>query len=213
MRRTLGGPPGEEARSPIVPSHGKGAILAAAVLTTLALGLMLFGSLSAADAKTPTAKPYQLAPYKDDLFQYANILDNQYNGDFLLVEYDRPRDLYARDVERGTKVDPKYVSLDTQAVESEQSLDAGGHTITYTSVNDQLTALYNAVHSTPPGKSLGDKVKQIQAYVAVNDKTDACIALNSFIGLVNAQKGKKLTNAQVTSFVAQANAIKTTLGC
>jgi hypothetical protein len=30
---------------------------------------------------------------------------------------------------------------------------------------------------------------------------------------VNAQKGKKLTNAQVADFTAQANAIKTSLGC
>ena len=89
---------------------------------------------AAAAAKAPAAKPYQLAPYKDELFQYANILDTQFEGDFLLVEYNRPRDLYARDVERGTKVDPKYVSLDTQAVESERTLDVGGHTIAYSNV-------------------------------------------------------------------------------
>src|SRR5262249_28330587 len=89
-------------------------------------------------------------------------------------------------------------------------------TVTYTappSANDELTALYNAVKNTGPGKALGQKVKQIQAYVSANDKTHACAGLNSFISLVNAQKGKKLTSARVTDFLAQAKAIKTTLGC
>lgn len=67
--------------------------------------------------------------------------------------------------------------------------------------------------NTAPGKSLGAKVQQIQGYVAANDTADACAGLNGFISLVNAQKGKKLTNAQVTSYIAQATAIKTTLGC
>ena len=100
----------------------------------LATCLLLVALAPATAAKAPAAKPYQLAPYKDELFQYANVLDTQYEGDFLLVEYNRPRDLYARDVERGTKVDPKYVSLDTQAVESERTLDVGGHTIAYSNV-------------------------------------------------------------------------------
>jgi len=77
----------------------------AAIRQGLAALLLLVVPAAAAAAKAPAAKPYQLAPYKDELFQYANILDTQYEGDFLLVEYNRPRDLYARDVERGTKVD------------------------------------------------------------------------------------------------------------
>ena len=67
--------------------------------------------------------------------------------------------------------------------------------------------------NVPPGKALGNKVKQIQAYVAANNTAAACAGLNDFIALVKAQKGKKLTNAQVADFTAQANAIKTTLGC
>jgi hypothetical protein len=87
------------------------------------------------------------------------------------------------------------------------------NTVLFVTAQGQLTALYNAVKNTAPGKALGNKVKQIQAYVAANNKAGACTGLNDFINLVNAQKGKKLTNAQVTSFIAQANAIKTSLGC
>src|SRR5258708_28048542 len=104
------------------------------MIKILGSALALVMLVVAAEAKSPAAKPYQLAPYKDELFQYANILDTQYGGDFLLVEYNRPRDLYARDVEVGSKVDPKYVSLDTQAVEGEFTLAVGGDAIAYSGV-------------------------------------------------------------------------------
>lgn len=80
------------------------------------------------------AKPFWLAPYKDDLFDYQRILESGFEGDYLHVEYDRPRDLYARDVEPGDKVDPKYVSLDTEAVEADLELKIGSKTIRYVGV-------------------------------------------------------------------------------
>jgi len=70
-------------------------------------------------AQTSQPAPYRLAPYKDELFAYQRVLESDLDGAYRVVEYDRPRDLYARDVERGTRVDPKYVSLETEAVESD----------------------------------------------------------------------------------------------
>jgi pimeloyl-ACP methyl ester carboxylesterase len=112
----------------------------------------------AAEAKSPAAKPYRLAPYKDDLFGYASILDTQYDSDFLLVEYNRPRDLYARDVEVGTRVDPKYVSLDTLAVESELTLDVDGHAIAYSGVGKTgggAKAVVIFLHGLGTGRATG----------------------------------------------------------
>lgn len=87
-------------------------------------------------------------------------------------------------------------------------------TISYTTpINDQLTTLLTAVTGVGSGKSLADKVKQVQAYVAANNQPAACSTLNDFINLVKAQTGKKVTAAQAASFIAQATAIKTTLGC
>jgi hypothetical protein len=121
--------------------------------------MFLLASLAlAAEAKSPAGKPYQLAPYKDDLFQYANVLDTQFGGDYLMVEYNRPRDLYARDVEVGTKVDPKYVSLDTSAVESDFTLAVGDHTITYTGVGKTAggaKAIVIFVHGLGTGRATG----------------------------------------------------------
>jgi hypothetical protein len=87
------------------------------------------------------------------------------------------------------------------------------NTVSFVSAQGQLSALFDAVKNVPPGKALGNKVKQIQAYVAANNTAAACAGLNDFIELVKAQKGKKLTNGQIADFTAQANAIKTTLGC
>ncbi len=81
------------------------------------------------------------------------------------------------------------------------------------SIVDPLVSLLTQVTGVGPGTSLADKVKQIQANVAAGNKAGACGGLVNFIGLVNAQKGKKLTSTQAASFVAQAQYIETTLGC
>jgi hypothetical protein len=77
----------------------------------------------------------------------------------------------------------------------------------------QLANLLTQVTGVGPGRSLADKVNQILGSLAVNDKADACAGLSSFLGLVAAQNGKKLTSTQAASFTAQTKAIKTTLGC
>jgi hypothetical protein len=80
-------------------------------------------------------------------------------------------------------------------------------------VDQQVSDLLAEVTGVGPGAGLADKMKQIQAYITANDKTNACGTLNDFIKLVEAQAGKKLTLTQAASFTAQANAIKTTLDC
>ena len=56
------------------------------------------------------AAPYRLAPFKDDLFKYPAILESRDNGDYVVVDYSKQRDLYGRDaiVEQRAKAD--YVS-------------------------------------------------------------------------------------------------------
>ena len=56
------------------------------------------------------AQPYRLAPFKDNLFKYPAILETKDNGNYVLVDYSKARDLYGRDtiVERRAK--PEYVS-------------------------------------------------------------------------------------------------------
>ena len=55
------------------------------------------------------AEPYRLAPYKDDLFKYPAILDSEDNGDYVVIRYDKDRDLYQRDEVTERRVWPQYV--------------------------------------------------------------------------------------------------------
>ena len=80
------------------------------------------------------AAPYRLEPYKDELFAYRNILRSEYGGDFLFVDYDRPRDLYARDAVKLEKVKPEYVDLSTQAVQADLAIGVAGRKVAYTAV-------------------------------------------------------------------------------
>ncbi len=86
-------------------------------------------------------------------------------------------------------------------------------TVTVNGAAAQLQGLLASVTGVGPGRSLADKVTLIQAYVAANDKADACGTLAAFINDVNAQTGKKITRVQAASFVAQAQNIEATLGC
>jgi predicted esterase len=69
-------------------------------------GLALLAAISAASA----TDPYRLAPYKDDLFQYPKILETRDDGDYVVVGYDKQRDLYQRDQTPERQVWWKYVS-------------------------------------------------------------------------------------------------------
>ncbi|MCB1488776.1 MAG: alpha/beta hydrolase [Bauldia sp.] len=120
---------------------------------------MVFASLSCLPAAAPAmAEPYRLAPYKDDLFAYPKILDEQYDGAYLEVEYDRPRDLDARDAVRGEKVKPDYVSLDPDAVTADRSVKLGKKTIRYYAVgkvDGGARAIVIFVHGLGTGRETG----------------------------------------------------------
>ena len=69
-------------------------------------GLTLIAAVSAASA----TDPYRLASYKDDLFQYPKILETRDDGDYVVVGYDKQRDLYQRDQTPERQVWWKYMS-------------------------------------------------------------------------------------------------------
>ncbi len=97
------------------------------------LALLAFAS-AFASLPSAAAEPFRLDPYKDELFAYQRVLESDYDGDYRKVEYDRPRDLYARDAVTGEKAEARYISLDTKTVESDMVLKIGGDTIRYVGV-------------------------------------------------------------------------------
>ncbi len=86
-------------------------------------------------------------------------------------------------------------------------------TITYTSINTQLSSLLTAVTGVAPGMSLAERSSKSRHTSQPTTSLRRGSTLNDFIKLVKAQTGKQLTPAQGTSFTTQANTIKTTLGC
>lgn len=97
--------------------------------------------------------------------------------------------------------------------------DAAGRTTSTSAVVrvrsglNQLTALQTAVAGIAPGSALTSKLATVNAALVAGDKTAACSGLRDFIALANAQKGKKLTSAQVSAFTSSATRIRNALGC
>ncbi len=101
------------------------------------------------------AAPYQLAPYKDELFAYPRILEEADGGAYLEVEYSRPRDLYARDTERGLKVKPEYVDL--SPVMEDLAVRIDGRTVKTYAVGKQsgAKAIVVFIHGMKTGRATG----------------------------------------------------------
>ena len=83
-----------------------------------------------------------------------------------------------------------------------------------TQLTNNLTNTVNGFNlQSGTANSLDAKLQAVQASLAANDVTDACIQISSFVSEVMAQSGKKLTVAQANQLLARANVIKTSLGC
>jgi hypothetical protein len=75
----------------------------------------------------------------------------------------------------------------------------------------KAAALVEAVKGHGPGKSLEMQARAILGAIVAGE--DACDEISSFVGHVDAQRGKKLTEAQADDFSAAAEAIAADLGC
>ncbi len=72
-----------------------------------------------------------LAPYKDKLFRYPKITDTLMNGDFIVVEYSKQRDLRDRDKIDEREVFGHYVSYKPRRSQNDYELEANGRTVRY----------------------------------------------------------------------------------
>ena len=79
---------------------------------------------------------------------------------------------------------------------------------------EQLADLRAAVTGVGTGKSLENKIKAVQDYLAAGKKGMACAMLeNGFPNEVNAQTGKTITAAQAKQFKKDAARIANVLDC
>ncbi|WP_428646328.1 alpha/beta hydrolase [Roseibium sp.] len=92
---------------------------------------MLLGAAVAFAGLTGTAGADALKPYKDRLFRYKKVTETLYDGDFLVVEYSKQRDLRDRDEVDEHKVFGNYVSYKPKRGRGSAELKVGGRTVEY----------------------------------------------------------------------------------
>lgn len=90
---------------------------------------MLAFCLSAGLASPASA--FELAPYKDKLFQYPKVLEQSHKGAFVRVEYSKKRDLYGRDEVREIRAHRRYVSLKPRRKQKKLVLSVADRKIDY----------------------------------------------------------------------------------
>jgi hypothetical protein len=86
-------------------------------------------------------------------------------------------------------------------------------TVHVSGASGQLADLLASVTGIGPGSALADKVAGAQSALDAGNVPVACSALESFIGLVTAQTGKKLTLVQASTLIASAQQIESVVAC
>jgi hypothetical protein len=80
------------------------------------------------------AEGFRLAPYKDELFAYPNVVGTQYGGDFVMVEFNEERDINGRDEIPLKKAWDKMVDLEVNQYKQDLVLNAGRDSTQYLAV-------------------------------------------------------------------------------
>ena len=84
---------------------------------------------------------------------------------------------------------------------------------TLASAGELAATLVSDATGVGPGKALFEKAAAIQIAVTAGDTSTACAGITDFLGLVNAQTGKKLTMAQAGQLTTDADNLAAALGC
>jgi len=80
------------------------------------------------------AEEFRLAPYKDELFAYANVVGTKYGGDFVMIEFNEERDINGRDEIPLKKAWDKMVDLEVNQYKQDLVLNAGKNSTKYLAV-------------------------------------------------------------------------------
>lgn len=94
----------------------------------LAIGL---AALVVAATAMEAEAGYRLAPFKDSLFDYPGLLSGRPEDPFVIVDYDKRRDIHRRDKVWERQVHGEYVSMRPRSSQEDLTLKANGREITY----------------------------------------------------------------------------------
>lgn len=84
----------------------------------------------------PALAAYRLESYKDRLFRYPGLLSGQAEDPFVIVDYDKTRDIHQRDKVWEREVHGEYVSMRPRSSQEDLELAANGRTIRYMRVGE-----------------------------------------------------------------------------
>ena len=129
-----------------------------------------------ATAVSAVADPYRLAPYKDDLFQYPVVSETKDDGAYVVVAYDKQRDLYQRDQIPERQVRGNYVSYVSKSVVTFQAGDETLKAIGAGKVDGDAHAVVIYIHGQGGTRlqgadddMFGGNFNRIMALMAKND--------------------------------------------
>ena len=99
------------------------------------------------------------------------------------------------------------------ATDGAGSTASSSFTVHVAGAGEQIASLMSQVSGTRPGRALERELAQAQREWLRGDVRDACREMDSFVSLVKAQRGKKLTRSQADQFVAAAQQIIAVMNC
>ena len=104
------------------------------------------------------------------------------------------------------------LSLTNCAVIGTTPIFGASVSISYTGPSDLAATLVTDVDRLKPGR-LGSLARRIQTAVNAGNTATACAGIANFLGVVEVQTGKKLTQAQATLLTTDATNLATALDC
>jgi hypothetical protein len=82
----------------------------------------------------PALADVRVAPYKDELFAYPNIIGTLHGGDFIVVEFDQTRDVHGRDEVPLKKAYDKFVDLNVNELKKDVLIKRDGEVVQFLAV-------------------------------------------------------------------------------
>lgn len=94
-------------------------------------------------ASTAMAAP--LKPFKDELFGYGTLLESADDGDYIVVDYHKERDIHERDEIPERRVKRAYVSLGVKRSQVNETIDTDGQAMDILRVGPETGAKFSVI--------------------------------------------------------------------
>ena len=97
-------------------------------------GITVAALMASALDSTQVLADLRIAPYKDELFEYPRILGTLFDGDFIVIEFDKARDIDGRDEIPLKKAFDRFVDLDVNDLKKGELIRRDGEVVQFFAV-------------------------------------------------------------------------------